>query len=77
MVARKHLLCSPEIAMCVVYAVMLIRNESVPIQLAQFLVPWAGHFSVPKYKYIFQIKYTEEILSDNTQKVLWFEITKC
>jgi len=28
-----------------------------------------------KYKYIFQIKYTEAILSDSTRKLLWFEIT--
>jgi len=29
-----------------------------------------------KYKYIFQIKYTEAILSDSTRKLLWFEIAK-
>jgi len=29
-----------------------------------------------KYKYIFQIKYTKAILSNNTRKLLWFEITK-
>jgi len=29
-----------------------------------------------KYKYIFQIKYTEAVLSNSTRKVLWFEITK-
>jgi len=29
-----------------------------------------------KYKYIFQIKYTERILANSTQKLLWFEITK-
>ena len=27
-------------------------------------------------KYIFQIKYTETILSNSTRKLLWFEITK-
>ena len=27
-----------------------------------------------KYKYIFQIKYTEAILSDSTRKLLWFDI---
>jgi len=27
-----------------------------------------------KYKDIFQIKYTEEILSNSTRKLLWFEI---
>jgi len=29
-----------------------------------------------KYKYIYQIKYTEAILSSSTRKLLWFEITK-
>jgi len=29
-----------------------------------------------KYKYIFQIKYTEAILSNSTRQLLWFEITK-
>jgi len=29
-----------------------------------------------KYKYIFQIKYTEGILSNSTWKLLWFKITK-
>ena len=33
-------------------------------------------FPVLKYKYIFQIKYTEAILSNSTRKLLWFEITK-
>jgi len=33
-------------------------------------------FSMLKYKYIFQIKYTETILSNGTQKLLWFEISK-
>jgi len=33
-------------------------------------------FSMLKYKYIFQIKYTEVILSNSTRKLLWFEITK-
>jgi len=28
------------------------------------------------YKYIFQIKYTEAILSNSTLKLLWFEISK-
>ena len=27
-----------------------------------------------KYEYIFPIKYTEAILSNSTQKLLWFEI---
>ena len=33
-------------------------------------------FPVLKYKYIFQIKYTEAILSNSTRKLIWFEITK-
>jgi len=33
-------------------------------------------FSMLKYKYIFQIKYTEAILSNSTGKLLWFEIIK-
>jgi len=32
-------------------------------------------FPMLKYKYIFQIKYTEAILSNSTQRLLWFEIT--
>jgi len=37
------------------------------------LVPWDGHF---QFKYSFQIKYTEAILSNGTRKLLRFEITK-
>jgi len=33
-------------------------------------------FQVLKYRYIFQIKYAEAILSNSTRKLLWFEITK-
>jgi len=33
-------------------------------------------FSTQKYKYIFRIKYTLAILSNSTQKLLWFEIGK-
>ena len=36
--------------------------------------PWAGHLL--KYKYIFQVKCTEAILSNSTRKLLRFEITK-
>jgi len=50
-----------------------IGNKSVPIQLAQCL-GWP--FPMLKYKYIFQIKYMEGILSNSTRKLLWFEITK-
>jgi len=33
-------------------------------------------FSVLKYKYIFQIKYTEAILSNSSRELLWFKISK-
>jgi len=33
-------------------------------------------FPMVKYKYFFQIKYTEASLSSSTRKLLWFEITK-
>jgi len=33
-------------------------------------------FPIVKYSCIFQIKYTEAVLSTNTRKLLWFEITK-
>jgi len=33
-------------------------------------------FPMVNYKYVFQIKYTEAILSHSTRKLLWFEITK-
>jgi len=33
-------------------------------------------FPMLKYKHIFQLKYTEEILSNSTRKLLWFEISK-
>ena len=29
-----------------------------------------------KYKYVFQIKYAEAILSNSTRKLLWFEVSK-
>jgi len=51
-----------------------IGNESVPIQLAQCRFPGLA-FPVLKYKYVFQLKYTEAILSNSTRKPLWFEIT--
>jgi len=37
-------------------------------------LPWP--FPALKYKYIFQIKYTEAILSNSSRKRLWFEISK-
>jgi len=33
-------------------------------------------FPLLKYKCIFQVKYTEAILSNSTRKLLWFEISK-
>jgi len=37
------------------------------------LVRWAGML---KYKHSYKIRYSEAILSNNTRKLLWFEITK-
>jgi len=34
----------------------------------------ARPFQMLKYEYIFQTKYTETILSNSTQKLLWFEM---
>ena len=42
------------------------------IQLAQCRFP---ELDMLKYKYIFQIKYTEAILSNSTLKLLRFDIT--
>ena len=54
--------------------VALIENESVPIRLAQC---WCPGLAISNAKiYIFEIKYTETILSNSTRKLLWFEITK-
>ena len=39
-------------------------------------VPWVAISNAIKYKYMFQIKHTEAILSHITGKVLWFEISK-
>jgi len=46
-------------------------NECVPIQLAQC---WFPGLAISD-KYIFQIKYTEAVLSNSTRKLLRFEIT--
>jgi len=52
-----------------------IGDESVPIQLAQCLFPgWP--FPTLKYRHVFQIIYTEAILSNNTRELLRFEISK-
>ena len=47
----------------------------MPVQLAQCWFPgWS--FLMLKYKYIYQIKYTEAVLSNSNRKLLWFEINK-
>jgi len=47
------------------------------MQLAQCRFPELAFSNAKIKKYIFfQIKYTEAILSNNTRKLLWFEITK-
>jgi len=53
----------------------LTGNESAPIKLAQCRFPGLA-ISDAKMLIYFQIKYTEAILSKNTRKLLWFEITK-
>jgi len=47
----------------------------MPMQLAQCWFPGLA-ISNAKIYYIFQIKYTEAILSNSTRKMLWFEVTK-
>jgi len=47
-----------------------IGNDKCADTIGTVLVPRA------KIKYIFQIKYTEAILSNRTWKISWFEITK-
>jgi len=57
-------------------------NSSVPNQspIGNESAPNAGSLGWPfpmlKYKHIFEIKYTEAILSNSTQKLLRFEITE-
>jgi len=51
-----------------------IGNESAPTQLAQCRFPGLAISNAKMY--FFQIKYTEAILSNSTQKLLWFELTK-
>jgi len=52
-----------------------IGNESVPIQLAQCCFPGLAISNV-EYKYIFQVKHTDAILSSSTRKLSCFEISK-
>ena len=59
----------------VAIAALIIGNESAPIQLhSAGSLGWP--FPMLKYESIFQVKYTETILSNSTGKLLWFEITK-
>jgi len=51
-------------------------NENAPIQLAQCRFPGLAISNVEILIYIFQIKYTEAILSNSTRKPLWLEISK-
>jgi len=54
-------------------------KESVQIQLAQCRFPGLANGPIPMLKYqyiIFEIKYTEAIISNSTQKLLRFEISK-
>jgi len=51
------------------------RERKCADTIGTVLVPWAGYFQSLILIH-FQIKYTETILSNSTQKLLWFEITK-
>jgi len=53
-----------------------VGHKSVTMQLAHSAGFLGWPFPRLKYKYIFQIKYTEAILSNSSRKLLWFEITK-
>jgi len=54
---------------------IIIGNESVPIQLAQF---WFPGLAISNAKILIYLsdEHTAAILSNSTQKLLWFEITK-
>jgi len=52
------------------------ENERVPIQYWHNPGSMRWPFPLLKYKKKIQIKYTEAILSNNTRKLLWFEIAK-
>ena len=51
-------------------------NESAPIQLAQCRFPGLAISNAKNINIFLQLKCTEAILSDNTRKLLLFEITK-
>ena len=50
------------------------REQKCADTVGTVLVFWP--FTMLKYNYIFQIKYTKAILSNSTRKLLWFAITK-
>jgi len=54
------------------------RERKCVDTIGTVLIPWAGRrpFPMLQHKYIFQVKYTEAILSNCTRKLLWFEITE-
>ena len=52
-----------------------IGNESAPI-IWHSASSLGWPFPVLKYKHLFQMKYTEAILSNSIRKLLWFEITE-
>jgi len=55
--------------------VQRIGNESVQIHWhSSGSLGWP--FPMLKYKYIFELKYTEAIISNSIRKLLWFEISK-
>jgi len=63
-----------DVAMSVSY-----RERKCADTTGTVLVPWAAAISNAKIlgpNIFFQIKYTEEILSNSTRKLLWFEISK-
>jgi len=51
------------------------RERKCADTIGTVLVPWP--FPMLKYKYIFQIKYTEAILSNSTRKLPKLRLPKC
>ena len=63
---------------CTIVVVLALDSErKCADTTGTVLVAWASHFQCRlKYKYNFQIKYTEAILSSSTRELLRFEISK-
>jgi len=59
---------------------LIFRSLATPVARERYNRHSAGSMGWPfpllKFEYIFQIKYTEAILSNSTRKLLRFEITK-